>query len=269
MKRIVVFALVLNAALLGVIAHQLVALAGGGPVATQNGDTNGDGSRDLTDAIYMLQWLFSGGEPPVAIAQQGGDGEGDAQLRAMVNNMFLDIEELRTSSIDEARVLEILAENGYVQTGDLVSALRQFPLREEFHPVAFSGDFEELENIRLLHPVAVSGDFNDLENIPDAQGGGCCEEDSSWLVGMLRSFGDQIIVDPENPNEEPQVPWPNWNGERTHLSNHNFNEANLAGVDFRPIVRSFRNCSFRNADLIHRGSRFQGSESGRRYAAGS
>ena len=33
MKRIVVFALVLNAALLGVIAHQLVAIAGGGAVA--------------------------------------------------------------------------------------------------------------------------------------------------------------------------------------------------------------------------------------------
>ena len=40
MKRIVVFALVLNAALLGVIAHQLVAIAGGGAVATENGDTN-------------------------------------------------------------------------------------------------------------------------------------------------------------------------------------------------------------------------------------
>ena len=72
MKRIVVFALVLNAALLGVIAHQLVAIAGGGVVATQNGDTNGDGTRDISDAVHLLQWLFSGGEPPVAIAQEGG-----------------------------------------------------------------------------------------------------------------------------------------------------------------------------------------------------
>ena len=40
MKRIVVFALLLNAALLGVIAYQLVAIAGGGAVATENGDTN-------------------------------------------------------------------------------------------------------------------------------------------------------------------------------------------------------------------------------------
>ena len=69
MKRIVVFALVLNAALLGVIAHQLVAIAGGGAVATQNGDTNGDGARDITDAIYYLSWLFQGGDEPLPVNQ--------------------------------------------------------------------------------------------------------------------------------------------------------------------------------------------------------
>ena len=58
MKRVTVFALVLNAAVLGVLAHRLVAVAGGNP-AVQNGDTNGDGSRDIGDAIYLLQWLFS------------------------------------------------------------------------------------------------------------------------------------------------------------------------------------------------------------------
>jgi len=156
MKRIVVFALVLNAALLGVIAHQLVAIAGGGAVATQNGDTNGDGARDITDAVYLLSWLFQGGAEPVAIAQEGGNDEEVAQLRAMVNNMFLDIEELRANSINEGQVLQILDDNGYVQAGDLVSALRQFPLREEFHPVAFSGNFEELENV----PVAQGGESN-------------------------------------------------------------------------------------------------------------
>jgi hypothetical protein len=84
MKRIVVFALVLNAALLGVIAHQLVAIAGGGAVATQNGDTNGDGSRDISDAVHLLQWLFSGGEPPVAIAQEGGNDDAIEELREQI-----------------------------------------------------------------------------------------------------------------------------------------------------------------------------------------
>lgn len=75
MKRLILSALILNAALLGVIAYQFTALAGGGgPTADENGDVNGDGGRDLTDAIYMLSWLFRGGPGPVplACAQEGG-----------------------------------------------------------------------------------------------------------------------------------------------------------------------------------------------------
>ena len=86
MKRIVVFALVLNAALLGVIAHQLVAIACGGAVATQNGDTNGDGARDITDAVYLLSWLFPGGAEPVAFAQQGGNDEEVAELKELIES---------------------------------------------------------------------------------------------------------------------------------------------------------------------------------------
>ena len=84
MKRIVVFALVLNAALLGVIAHQLVAIAGGGAVATQNGDTNGDGGRDIGDAVYLLSWLFQGGAEPVAFAGGPDHSEAIAELQAQV-----------------------------------------------------------------------------------------------------------------------------------------------------------------------------------------
>jgi len=75
MKRLILSALILNAALLGVIAYQFTALAGGGgPTADENGDVNGDGGRDLTDAIYMLSWMFRGGPGPVplACAQEGG-----------------------------------------------------------------------------------------------------------------------------------------------------------------------------------------------------
>ena len=74
MKRMILFALVLNAALLGVVAHQLVAIAGDGPEAAQNGDTNGDGQRDVSDAIHLLSWLFLGGQEPVPVvcAQAGG-----------------------------------------------------------------------------------------------------------------------------------------------------------------------------------------------------
>ena len=70
MKRIVVFALILNAALLGVIAQQFIALAGDdGPLATrQNGDVNGDQILDMSDAVYLLIHLFNGGPDPVALA---------------------------------------------------------------------------------------------------------------------------------------------------------------------------------------------------------
>ena len=39
------------------------------PVATENGDTNGDGERDISDAVYLLQWLFMAGAEPAAISR--------------------------------------------------------------------------------------------------------------------------------------------------------------------------------------------------------
>lgn len=109
MKRMVVFALVLNAALLGVIVHQLVAIASSGPEATQNGDTNGDGGRDISDAVYLLQWLFSNGEPPVAIAQTGDHDflvdEADDELRNDLRALRAEMEDLQaetTASFAEA-----------------------------------------------------------------------------------------------------------------------------------------------------------------------
>ena len=36
--------------------------------ASENGDTNGDGGRNIADVVYMLEWLFNDGPPPVAIA---------------------------------------------------------------------------------------------------------------------------------------------------------------------------------------------------------
>jgi len=93
MKRIVVFALLLNAALLGVIAHQLVAIAGGGPVATENGDTNGDGRRNIGDAIYLLGWLYMGGPGPVALADS-------PELQARVDDHAGEIAEMRAEIVD-------------------------------------------------------------------------------------------------------------------------------------------------------------------------
>jgi hypothetical protein len=48
---------------------QILGQAGGAAaaVATQNGDINGDGNLDLSDAVSLLRFLFQGGPPPVAI----------------------------------------------------------------------------------------------------------------------------------------------------------------------------------------------------------
>jgi len=62
-----------------------------GPLAAENGDTNGDGARDLSDAVYLLDWLFRGGPRPVGtrsslcpdcppehlVTVQNGDSNGD------------------------------------------------------------------------------------------------------------------------------------------------------------------------------------------------
>jgi len=83
MKRIVVFALVLNAALLGVIAHQLVAIAGGGPVATQNGDTNGECAR--VPMIVRVPGLTRDGTKSDALVELCGiKGPSELQGKSLV-----------------------------------------------------------------------------------------------------------------------------------------------------------------------------------------
>ncbi len=98
MKRMILFALLINAALLGVIAHQFTALAGGGRAeADENGDMNGDGSRDLTDAIYMLSWLFRGGPGPVPLAcaqDAGGLSPEQAEILSHLSLVDLPVDDL-------------------------------------------------------------------------------------------------------------------------------------------------------------------------------
>jgi hypothetical protein len=42
--------------------------AGQGRSTTLNGDVNGDGERNLSDAVHLLLYLFREGEPPAALA---------------------------------------------------------------------------------------------------------------------------------------------------------------------------------------------------------
>lgn len=71
------------------------------PVARENGDTNGDGVRDLSDAIHYLSWLYLGGPEPVAIA-----GSSDLQDRVQALEEVAFSEEAALSrAVQEVRKL--------------------------------------------------------------------------------------------------------------------------------------------------------------------
>ncbi len=55
-------------AVIGTLKGSAGCPVGPGPEASCNGDVNGDGALDITDAIYLLGYLFGQGEAPVAIA---------------------------------------------------------------------------------------------------------------------------------------------------------------------------------------------------------
>jgi hypothetical protein len=101
MKTLIVIGLFLNAALLLLCGRYLQQLSassreggGAGAVAAGNGDVNGSGEIDISDASYLLNWLFLGGPAPVACA--GGSPELEERvtfLEGVVGNCFPDSDE--------------------------------------------------------------------------------------------------------------------------------------------------------------------------------
>ncbi len=65
MRKILAVSVLLNIVLVIVALwpeRRATAVGGAGlRTATENGDTNGDGGIDVTDAVYLLNWLFTGG----------------------------------------------------------------------------------------------------------------------------------------------------------------------------------------------------------------
>ncbi len=89
MKRIFALTALLCTVL---VAVEVTRLMGGRPadaeeVSNDNGDVNGDGARDITDAIYLLSWLFQGGPEPVAFAGGGDLEERLATLELQVESL--------------------------------------------------------------------------------------------------------------------------------------------------------------------------------------
>src|SRR5262245_53026831 len=62
--------LLLNALItLGIMSLRVQPVRGGAAGATKDGDVNCDDKIDIADAISIIQWQFTGGPPPCALAQ--------------------------------------------------------------------------------------------------------------------------------------------------------------------------------------------------------
>ena len=69
LKAATLMAVLLTCAImmLGVLSlrsHPVRGGGGGAPTTTLNGDVNCDGKYDITDPIYLLEWMFRGGTAP-------------------------------------------------------------------------------------------------------------------------------------------------------------------------------------------------------------
>ena len=128
MKRLMAVVLVLSLCLFALsVTSPLV--FGGAAGQTVNGDTNGDGDRDISDATYYLRWLFQGGPEPVEIVcpvdQSDRVAELEAQLAAANAENAAQAEEM--TSLQEqleaanARIAELEGQDNSDCPGGLLS----------------------------------------------------------------------------------------------------------------------------------------------------
>jgi hypothetical protein len=86
MKRLFIFALVVGC--IGFVAQGDIAVLGddGFQLPEMNGDVNRDGLVDLSDAVYLLQWMYAGGATPWPLACEpfstfhNGDVNGSGEI---------------------------------------------------------------------------------------------------------------------------------------------------------------------------------------------
>ena len=85
---------------------------GGVPGEGGNGDVNGDGDRDISDAVYLLRWIFQGGPQPVEITcpddQADRVAELEVQLDASREENAVCVEQLAIANREIADLLQEL-----------------------------------------------------------------------------------------------------------------------------------------------------------------
>jgi len=87
MKRTIVLALILKVGFLGIAVEQLTAQdKGDEPAVIINGDINGDGGRNITDALQLLGWLFGDAPEPVEFKVDGDQSARISELEEQLEN---------------------------------------------------------------------------------------------------------------------------------------------------------------------------------------
>jgi hypothetical protein len=120
MRKLLMIVLIVNASLLGVRVWQESSSvrAGEARVGTENGDVNGDGRRDISDAVHLLDWLFQGGPDPVACADSPELTGRVSSIEAMLaehENRLIELSSRvssissRTPTVEQAEILSYLS----------------------------------------------------------------------------------------------------------------------------------------------------------------
>jgi len=148
MRTLIAMGLFLNAGLLslallfGVPTRLSTARAGAPPVSERNGDVNGDGERDVSDVVYLLDWLFRGGPNPVALAD-GGEGldPEDAEILSHLSIVRVpdgqggERKTIRFSGVN-VQIVNGEGSTGSINgTGNLIVGYQELRALNEFEPV--------------------------------------------------------------------------------------------------------------------------------------
>jgi hypothetical protein len=170
MKR-AMFTIVIGSCCLALVSPSLSSWAlggGGGDSKVLSGDVNGDGSRSISDAVYLLQFLFTGGPPPVESPEPTASSEVVQAIKSTAARM---LSKLPTE--EEATSLSPFLRGVYDQLRDSLSAIDS----SNSEPSVWTSDHarifaEKLVLMGLVVPLAYhygGGDEEDDEEEEECQ----------------------------------------------------------------------------------------------------
>lgn len=168
MQRIMVIALSVVAgfafAVLLLVGSPRAGAGGATPLSVANGDTNGDGQIDISDAVYLLIYMFRGGDPPVALADSPEVLERLRVLEERMNRIE-PVGSLLDSTRDELAELAARVDASSDLTVLLANAKGRYSASEDpANPTLFPMHFVS-DNNGGDGPIALSGASIDNETI--------------------------------------------------------------------------------------------------------